>query len=162
MSLFLQMMSTVSGENEFKPLTIMHLKTCFNTDHKTLKKAARQEAPDHYEKANENIFCQLTHDGDTLLNKDKHQAFGMHFAENNFCYNDMIALSFRKLLLYVADKEADLAEEGCNEHFELDFTHMFSYSAQDLSASTVSKELNAEKLECDMHQGDKVGASAFG
>ena len=25
-----------------------------------------------------------------------------------------------------------------------------------------SKELNVEKLECDMHQGDKVGASTVG
>ena len=28
--------------------------------------------------------------------------------------------------------------------------------------SAGSKELNAEKVECDMHQGNKVGASVVG
>ena len=39
---------------------------------------------------------------------------------------------------------------------------MFSSSVQDLAASAVSKELNACKVECDMLQGDKVGASTVG
>ena len=112
--------------------------------------------------ANKHLFCQFTQDGATLVYKDEHQAFGMHFVDNNFRHNDVITLSFRKHLSYEADKAAELAEEGHNEHFELDFTHMFSSSAQDLAASAVSKELNTEKLECGMHQGDKVGASAVG
>ena len=39
---------------------------------------------------------------------------------------------------------------------------MFSSSVQDLAASTESKELKVEKVECDIHQGDKVGAKAVG
>ena len=31
---------------------------------------------------------------------------------------------------------------------------------QDLSSSTVANELNMEKVEFDMHQGDKAGVSA--
>ena len=31
---------------------------------------------------------------------------------------------------------------------------------QDLAASAVAKELNVEKVEYDMHQGDEVGTSA--
>ena len=33
---------------------------------------------------------------------------------------------------------------------------------QDIAASAVAKELDIEQVECDMHQGDKVGASVFG
>ena len=33
---------------------------------------------------------------------------------------------------------------------------------QDLAASAVVKELNVEKLECDMHQVCKVGTSSIG
>ena len=53
-------------------------------------------------------------------------------------------------------------EEACVECFKLDFTPGFSSSTQDLAASAVSKELNVENVECDTHQGDKVGASAVG
>ena len=84
---FLQMMNDVSGENEFKPLTIPHLKIFLNAEHNTFKKASRQEVLDHHEEANENQFCQFTHDGATLLYKDKHQAFGMQFADAKFSHN---------------------------------------------------------------------------
>ena len=33
---------------------------------------------------------------------------------------------------------------------------------QDVAAGTVTNELKMEKVQCDMHQGDKVGASTFG
>ena len=33
---------------------------------------------------------------------------------------------------------------------------------QDLATSVASKELNVEKVEYDMHQGEKVGDSAVG
>ena len=39
---------------------------------------------------------------------------------------------------------------------------MFSSSVLYLAASLASKELNSEKIEYDMHQGDKLGASAVG
>ena len=38
---------------------------------------------------------------------------------------------------------------------------IFALSVQYLSASKVSVELNVEKVECDMHQGVKVGSSAI-
>ena len=38
----------------------------------------------------------------------------------------------------------------------------FSSSVQDLSVSAASKELNADKVECDMHQGSKFGNITFG
>ena len=39
---------------------------------------------------------------------------------------------------------------------------MFSSLVQDLTASAVAKELEVNKVECGMHQRDKVGASAIG
>ena len=39
---------------------------------------------------------------------------------------------------------------------------MFSSSAQDLAVIVISKELNVENVEYDMHQGDIVGASSVG
>ena len=41
--LYLQMMSTVARANDFKKLTILHLKTCVNAEHNTLKKAAKKQ-----------------------------------------------------------------------------------------------------------------------
>ena len=49
---FLQMMSTIAGENEFKLLTIPHLKMYLNAKHDTLKKASRQAVLDHCEEVN--------------------------------------------------------------------------------------------------------------
>ena len=40
-----------------------------------LKKLVRQAALDHHEEASENQFFQFMHDGVTLLNKSKYQAF---------------------------------------------------------------------------------------
>ena len=77
------------------------------------------------------------------------------FADAKFRHNNVIAFSFRKPFSYEADKVAELAEEASNEHFELDFTCMFSSSVQHLARSASSKELNVEKVECDMRQGEK-------
>ena len=153
-------MNAIAEENEFKSLTITHLKTYLAAKCNTFKKDTRQEALDHYEEVNKNSFCRFAHDGAALLDKDKHRAFGMQFEDTKFRHNDVIALSFRKPLSHEANKVSELAEEACNEFFDLDFTDAFSSSAQDLAASALSKEFNTEKVECDMHQGDKVGASA--
>ena len=117
---------------------------------------------DHYEEANQNCFCQFVHDGATLLNKDKYQAFGMQFTDNQFRHNNETSLCFRKPLTHEADMVAQLVQDISNEMFETNFQNIFSCSVQDLAASAVAKELLVDKVECDMHQGDKVGASVFG
>ena len=61
------------------------------------------------------------YDGATLLNKDKHQAFGMKFTDNQFRHDNAIAFSFRKPLIHKADKVSHLVEEVFNEIFELNF-----------------------------------------
>ena len=42
------------------------------------------------------------------------------------------------------------------------FIDVFALSVQDLAAKKVSPELNVEKVECGMRQGDKVGISTGG
>ena len=87
---------------------------------------------------------------------------GIQFADKDFKRSDAIVLSFRKPITHEADKVAELAEKSCCETFDLKFQEMFSFSVEDMAVSTVAKELEGDKVECDMHQGDKVGASAVG
>ena len=68
------------------------------------------------------------HDGAASLNKDKHQACGMKFADENVCYDNAIDSSFRKPVSHESDKVAHLAEEFCQECFKLDFQYSFSSS----------------------------------
>ena len=71
-------------------------------------------------------------------------------------------LAFRKLDTHKSDEVAECAQQIGNETFGVEFNDTFSCSVQDLAASAVAKELKVDKVECDMHQGDKVGASAVG
>ena len=80
---------------------------------------------DHCEEAIENRFCQFTHDGATFLSKEKYQACRMHSADTKFRHNNVIVLSFRKLLSHEYEKVSELAEEACNEYFDLDFADTF-------------------------------------
>ena len=132
-------MNDVAGENEFKSLTIPHLKTCLNVEYDAFKKAARQVVLDHYEEENENSFCQFTHDGAALRNKDKHQAFGIQFTDAKFRHNNLIELSFRRPLSHKAYKVAELVEEACNDDFDSYFTDAFSSPVQDLATCATSK-----------------------
>ena len=120
------MMNAVAKHNKFKSFRIPHLKTRLNAEHDTFKKSTRQAVLDHYEEANENCFCQFAHDGATLLNKDKHQAFVMQFSDNKLLHNNAITLLFRKPVSHESNKVAELAEESCHECFELDFQHAIS------------------------------------
>ena len=43
--------------------------------------------------------------------------------------------------------------------FGLEFHYEFSCSVQDLAASAVAKESQVDKVECDVHQENKVGSS---
>ena len=64
----------------------------------------------------------------------------MQFADKNFKRNDSIALSFRKPVFHKVDRIAELAEEICDETFDLKFQDALSSSVQDLATSTVAKE----------------------
>ena len=86
----------------------------------------------------------------------------MKFADEHFKHDDVMHLSFRKHISHKTDKVDKLAEEMWDEVFGLKFQDTLASSAQDLASSVVAKELEVDKVECDMHQGDKVVASAWG
>ena len=95
------------------------------------------------------------------MGKEKCQDFEIQFADRRFCHRNVLALLFRKALSRKCDKFAELVEDSCIQVLDKYFVG-FSLSVQDLVESKVSAESNAEKAECDMHQGDKVGSSAAG
>ena len=49
----------------------------------------------------------------------------MQFVDAKFRHNNVIALSFRKPLYHETEKAAELVEEACNEHFDLEFNFSF-------------------------------------
>ena len=102
------------------------------------------------------------HDGATLKNKEECQAMDMQFADKDCKHGNVIELAFRKLDDHTSDKVAELAQQACNETFGVEFHCVFSCSVQNLATSAVAKKLQVDKVECDVHQGDKVGASAVG
>ena len=105
--------------NEFASLKIPHLNAYLNSEHRAFKKMVKQEVLDHYEEANQNCFCQFVHDGTTLMNKEKYQAFAMQFADNKFQHNNAIEFYFRTPSSHKADKVAKTVEEVCHEWFDL-------------------------------------------
>ena len=64
----------------------------------------------------------------------------MQLTDKHFKHNNAIALSFRKPISHESDKVAELAEEICDETFDLKFQDALSSSVQDLATSTVAKE----------------------
>ena len=159
---FINTMQTVASVNYFETLTIERLTVCVNAEHQVLKKAMKKVVMEHCEEGHRNCFCQFTHDGSALKNKDKCQAMGMHFEDKDCKHNNGIALAFLKPVTHKADDVSTLAKEVYQEFFGCEFQDIFSSAVQDLAASAVANELNVDKVECDMHQGDKVGASTVG
>ena len=105
----------------------------------------RQAALDCHEEARKNQIFQFFHDGATLLNELKHQAFGMQFEDAKIRCNNSMSLSFRKPLTHKADEVAKVVEEGCLECFNEEFNDMLSSPVQDLAPSAVATELNVKK-----------------
>ena len=79
-----------------------------------------------------------------------------------FRHNNSASLSFRKVLSSKTNKVSELAQDACTEVLDKNFVNIFASSVRDLAASKVAVELIVEKVECDVHQGDKVGSSAVG
>ena len=86
----------------------------------------------------------------------------IQFADKHCEHDNVIALEFRKPVTHKADNVATLDKEVIQDFFGCEFLDKFSYSVQDLAASSVANELHVDKVECDMRQGDKVSASAVG
>ena len=97
-----------------------------------------------------------------MKNKDECQAMGVKVADKDYERDNAVALALRKLGTHASDKVAELAQQVCNEIFGVEFHDTFSCSVQDLAASGIAKELQVDKVEDEVHQGGKVGASSVG
>ena len=143
-------------------LDIKHLKEYINAEWVVFKKNLRKTINPHLEDAKGNSFCQFIHDGVTLDNKSKYQAYAMQFTDSKFRCNHVIAMSFRRVKSSTAQVVSDLARAVTKELTDHDFNTLFAASVQDAAAKSVARHLNVEVETCDMHDGDKVGGSAIG
>ena len=110
-----------------------------------------------------NTFAQAIHDGGTLTNKKKYQAFGCQFMDPQWDRNFVIALGFVNLPDSITDTVASAFSDTFQDRYEFDFNKIFGSSVQDRAALSVSDALGfEEKFACMMHDGDKIGKSAYG
>ena len=86
----------------------------------------------------------------------------MQFDDKDHKHDNEIALAFRNLDARASEKVAELTQQACNEACGVEFHDVFSCLVQDLAASAVAKESQVDEVECDTHQGHKVGASTVG
>ena len=108
-------------------------------------------------------FCQFVHDGVTITaNKSKHQSLGCQFVNQKFKCNHVVALAFRKVADSKTNTVKQLAESVAHEITAFPFEELMSCSVQDAAAKSVAKAFGFEEETCDMHDGDKVSASAIG
>ena len=110
-----------------------------------------------------NKFGQLIHDGGTLKNKKKFQAFGIQFVDSHWLGNMVICFGFLRCYDSTDAAVATLASTLFEERSKLPMMDTISLAIQDRAAKGVSTELGIEEQEvCNMHDGDKIGQSAVG
>jgi len=97
-----------------------------------------------------------------LGNKSKYQAFGLQFTDAKFQCNHVVALGFKKVRDSTTDTVSALGETLIKNRTNFNFHQIVSSSVQDAAAKSVAKAWDLEVATCDMHDGDKVGASAIG
>jgi len=114
------------------------------------------------EESKGNTFCQLIHDGVTLSNKSKYQAFGIQFTNRKFRCNHVVALGFRKVANSTTVTVAELGRELVKDRTQFELQEIIACSVQDGAAKGETKAWDLEVETCDMHDGDKIGASAIG
>ena len=69
---------------------------------------------------------------------------------------------YRKVVSRKSDKVSELVQDECNEVLDKNFANVFASQVQHLVVRKVSVELNGDKVEFDMHEGNKVGISDSG
>ena len=114
------------------------------------------------EESKGNPFTQVLHDGVTLGNRSKYQAFGLQFTNAKFECNHVVALGFKKVRDSRTVTVSELGESLVKSRTNFDFKLIVSSSVQDAAAKSVAKAWDLEVETCDMHDGDKLGASAIG
>ena len=112
---FIQMLITLSENNEVKILTIPHLKNHVQMELNTFNKHLQQELNDHCAEAKVSQFFQFIDDSHTLKNKHEYQTFSMQFSNRTFRRNNVIALLIRKVLSRKSENVSGLVEEARTE-----------------------------------------------
>ena len=110
-----------------------------------------------------NTFAQAIHDGGTLTNKKKYQAFGCQFMDPQWDRNFVVAIGFVATADSTAETVANAFSTTFEVRFDFDFNTIFGSSIQDRAALSVSNALGMEEQHaCLMHDGDKIAKSAYG
>ena len=110
-----------------------------------------------------NTFAQAIHDGGSLTNKKKYQAFGCQFMDPQWERNFVVALGFVALPDSITETVAKAFSDTFQQRYEFSFNMIFGSSVQDRAALFVSDALGFEERHaCMMHDGDKIGKSAYG
>ena len=156
----MQIIHAVAVENDIRTLTMPNLKMFVNAEWNTFANFIQKESYDHHVEASFNESCQFINIGCALKNKSKYQDFGMQFVDRKFYYNNVVTLSFRKVKSKKTNKISELVQDACADVLTKNFIDIFASSVQDFEASKVVVELNVEKVECNVYQGDEVGISA--
>lgn len=114
------------------------------------------------EEAKGNPFAQLLHDGGTLKNHKKYQAFAMQLIAPQWLANLVICFGFPHSASGKDKDVATLIETMCKERTGYDVDGIFGSGISDRAAKGVTDELDIERDVCSMHDGDKLGQSATG
>ena len=109
-----------------------------------------------------NAFFQIIHDGVTLGNKSKYQAFGIQFTNRKLHCNHVVAPGFQRVRKSTTDTVSNLGKELVKDRTNFDLKQIEGCAVQDSAAKSVARAWDLEVETCDMHDGDKVGASAIG
>jgi hypothetical protein len=110
-----------------------------------------------------NPFVQSIHDGVTLDNHKKNQAFGLQMVDPNWLCNLVICVGFHRSTNGTNIGVAKLFEDIVFEHTGCTLKSILASMVSDCAAIGVSTVAGMEKQEgCDMHDSDKVGKSAIG
>ena len=68
-----------------------------NSEFELFKKSLKKEFAPMLAESKGNAFCQILHDGVTLGNKSKYQAFRLQFTNAKCHCNHVVALGFKKV-----------------------------------------------------------------
>jgi len=110
-----------------------------------------------------NPFAQFVHDGATLANKKKYQAFGLQFVDPRWLCNLVVCIGFVFVLSSTNIDVANLIKKTMLERTGFPLLAVVALMVADGAAGGVSVAAGIKEKEiCLMHDGDKIGSSATG
>ena len=86
----------------------------------------------------------------------------MQFVDSQFRSNHVLAIGFKHVTNSKSANVTDLGRTVVKDVTGFNFEDLFGLAIQDRGATKVAKALELDEEICDMHNGDKIGASAIG